>query len=79
MMEYHAELRNAEWRESDNAKWLVGFIYGDKKGRFEDGERVKTSPVEKTWPGDVFQTRSHTYYKVTSWAESEAGEGGNRG
>jgi hypothetical protein len=46
---------------------LSGRLYGDRKGRFMEGERVTTSRVTRE-DGDYFLTRNSAY-QVTSWLE----------
>lgn len=41
-------------------KSLAGSVYGDKKGRFRDGERIQTSTVEKI----VFNEQGEFYAKT---------------
>lgn len=47
---------------------ITGAIYGDKKGRFRDGDVVTTSSVTKELPGDIFVTRN-SVYRVESWMQ----------
>ena len=39
---------------------IRGAIYGDTRGRFNDGEYVITTPAKETSPG-VWQTKNSTY------------------
>jgi hypothetical protein len=65
-MEQKAELRN--WRIieiSDTIRMLVGQIYNDATGRFEDGATVRTSNI--MWIDEmksVARTRNTTYTLV---------------
>lgn len=56
-----------------DASWvggaLVGRVYGDVKGRFRDGESIRTSTVLKAMADDIFVTRN-SVYKVDSWSAS---------
>lgn len=61
------ELRGARRTIVGESTILTGRIYGDRKGRFADGEWVHTSRILEELPGDVFRTRNSTYV-VTSWA-----------
>jgi hypothetical protein len=52
-----------DWEASTNR--LSGAIYGDKKGRFADGQTIHTSPIvrfERTVAGTVAVSRSGTRY-----------------
>jgi hypothetical protein len=40
--------------------YIAGEIYGDRKGRFVDGERIKTSTITAI-PDGVYRTRYSTY------------------
>lgn len=46
---------------------LVGDVYGDSKGRFQDGERVTTSRLVRHDDGSIFKTL-YSVYRVESWA-----------
>lgn len=39
---------------------IIGEIYGDTKGRFKDGELIRTSTVER-FDGDLVFTRNSVY------------------
>lgn len=54
------------------APCLSGEIYGDARGRFFDGERIRTSTIMAE-EGDVFTTR-FSVYRVESWAENAAND-----
>jgi hypothetical protein len=62
-------LRNAyRLNEGDpRCPCLVGYVYGDTKGRFRDGDRVTTSTIVSE-EGDVFRTR-YSVYRVESWRD----------
>jgi hypothetical protein len=58
--EFHGELR--DWRFGNNYHNVMGTIYGDTKGRFNDGDLITTSTVrvlnlEEGW----VQTRNSLY------------------
>lgn len=55
--------------EAPRAPCLVGYVYGDTKGRFHDGEWVTTSTIMEE-QGALFRTR-FSAYRVESW-EGEA-------
>lgn len=68
-VEFTGVLRNARRisREQDpRGPCLSGDVYGDKKGRFREGERITTSTI-MVETGDVFVTR-FSAYRVESWA-----------
>lgn len=57
-----AELRGAEVIKGfDGGKLLRGRIFGDRKGRFEDGSVVLTSKILSELPGNVVKTKHSTY------------------
>lgn len=66
MTEITGELR--EWREEKvfGVRVLIGKIYNDSKGRFEDGTVVRTSAVSKI-ADNVAYTRN-SVYKLDSTA-----------
>ena len=51
------ELRDA----SKLGECLRGAIYGDTRGRFNDGEYVITSRIVEALPGNVYRTQNSTY------------------
>lgn len=61
---YTGVLRNA-YRDGDR---LVGVVFADTKGRFSDGELIRTSAITQEQPDDVFETK-FSVYKVESWAQ----------
>jgi hypothetical protein len=62
MTELTGVLRHAR-RDGDR---LIGCVYGDTKGRFEDGDSIVTSRVVSE-EGDIVRTR-FSVYRVESWA-----------
>jgi NTP pyrophosphatase (non-canonical NTP hydrolase) len=60
-MTAHATLRDANIYTGHGDTRIRGRIYGDLKGRFEDGEMVITSPVLDELPGDIVQTKNSIY------------------
>ena len=59
-MNYDAELKEVVYMNGS----LYGTIYGDKKGRFDDGTQVHTSlvlDVEEVTNGEIYQTRNSRY------------------
>lgn len=63
--EYDATLRNVKVVSSPDGYRLLGFIYGDKKGRFPDGHHVRTSPIKWEIASDAkFVETKHTKYKI---------------
>lgn len=62
-----AELRNAVKRHNGLGEFLVGEIHGDTLMRFPEGHEVRTARIVNIHPGDVFETRSGSVYRVTSW------------
>lgn len=78
-MEITGTLRNAERvdrGQDPRAPAIRGQIFGDVRGRFNDGDVVITSTVLDE-DGDVFTTRN-SVYKVESWAEKDAPANDNR-
>ena len=66
-----ARLRNAHLEYWGENQILIGAIDGaDEKGRFFDGECVRTSYVVFR-DGDIFTTRN-SVYEVTSWASGQS-------
>jgi hypothetical protein len=60
-MNYDAELKQFSYFEPCG----YGTIYGDKKGRFTDGEPIRTSTVlgkEEYSEGFIYQTRNSRYF-----------------
>ncbi len=47
--------------ENGEHQSLRGSIYGDTRGRFNDGEYVFTSRIVEELPDNVFRTRNSTY------------------
>lgn len=62
-MEYTAELRDYYSYPAGNSSVYVGRIYNDSKGRFVDGQIVRTSLVEKV-DGDLVYTMNSVYKLV---------------
>jgi hypothetical protein len=61
-LEYDAVLKNARWDFDDmRSPNLVGAIYDDTRGRFDDGTVVHTSTVMQQLDGRIFQTRNTKY------------------
>lgn len=58
--------------EDPRAPCLVGYVYGDVKGRFRDGERITTSTIMEE-QGNLFRTR-FSAYRVESWEGEAANE-----
>lgn len=58
-------LLNAERRCLGSAEWLVGDIYEDTRGRFNDGDRVTTSLITLE-DGSIFYTQN-SIYEVEGW------------
>lgn len=52
--------------DDPRAPCLRGYVYGDTKGRFFDGQSITTSTIMSE-EGDVFTTR-FSVYRVESWA-----------
>lgn len=40
---------------------ILGRIYGDTKGRFSDGESIKTSPIIEHVKPDIYLTENSAY------------------
>lgn len=55
--EYTAVLKNARWI----GKSISGYIYGDKSGRFPDGELITTSSVNHGYGLEIYHTRNSVY------------------
>lgn len=63
-------VRRVKEGEDPRAPCLSGNVYGDVRGRFDDGERITTSRIANE-EGDIFTTL-YSVYKVESWAEVAA-------
>ncbi len=63
------ELRNARRVQLGIRNYLVGEIYGDKKCRWPDGTKIKTSNIVAHYHNDDSFLTGNSLYKVTSWAE----------
>ena len=63
MSKYDAELR--DWRKEyiGDGFRIIGKVYGDIKGRFDDGERIYTSYVT-AWIDDIVTTKNSKYKLV---------------
>lgn len=59
-------LRNASRINTSHGTYVRGEVYGDTKGRFVDGEVIRTSVVV-TIEGNVVLTRN-SIYEVETWA-----------
>lgn len=51
---------------------LRGAIYGDERGRFNDGEYVITSRIVDFLPGDIYRTKNSTYKVEFATAPTKA-------
>lgn len=61
-MEITGTLKNARFiHDGPDRKTLNGDLYGDKRGRFQDGERVITSRIMKEHGDGVYSTLNSTY------------------
>lgn len=69
-MNYDAELRDWAYTENMGIGQYHGYIYGDKKGRFEDGTYVHTSKVIEL-SGDIVQTQ-YSKYKLIEKVRDES-------
>lgn len=58
--EITGEFRNHEFQQSGEIQVLKGFIYNDARERFNDGEYIRTSAVERI-EGDLVFTRNSIY------------------
>lgn len=62
MTEITATLKDARRIDTPyRGKHLNGAIYGDRRNRFRDGERIYTSTIMEELPGNIFRTRYSTY------------------
>lgn len=60
-MQYTGTLKNAQRVHLGEGRYAaVGEIYNDALGRFEDGERIKTSPITREIDGTI-HTKNSTY------------------
>ncbi|QIG68142.1 hypothetical protein EVB55_207 [Rhizobium phage RHph_Y68] len=63
MTEYTARLE--DWGVIDGKNQIFGNVFEDSKGRFDDGQYVKTSPSEQNLhlleEGDVVHTKNSVY------------------
>lgn len=60
--DYDAVLQEALIIDVDGGTIAVGYIYGDKKGRFRDGTSIRTSYVlEGPNSAGIIRTRNSTY------------------
>lgn len=71
-----ATLRDAILEHWGQCSVLTGNIYGDSRGRFQDGELIHTSAIQSN-DGDVYVTRN-SVYKVESWAKSTTAANDNK-
>lgn len=55
-----AELHRHEFRPIGELQIVTGFVYGDTKGRFRDGEHIRSSAVERI-EGDLVFTENSVY------------------
>jgi hypothetical protein len=64
-MEIDGTLKNARIVETGELRcpYVYGQIYGNRRGRFNDGETIYTSTVLERLPDGVFKTR-YSVYKV---------------
>lgn len=62
-MIHDARLENWKWSTSRHGIFLVGAIFDDRKNRFRDGTRVRTSLVTrgKCREGEVVETMNTRY------------------
>lgn len=69
------KLKQASIRgEEGGTQHLEGFIYGDTRGRFRDGEYVYTSRVIEALPSNIYRTLYSTYeVEFADIAERRAG------
>jgi hypothetical protein len=66
------EARFVKNRAADvRAPCLKGFVFGDLKGRFPDGEYITTSTLIEALATGVYKTR-YSFYEVESWAEGSS-------
>ena len=57
-----AEIRNAFPVSTTSNRWIIiGDIYNDSRGRFNDGHPIRTTAVEEFFPPNVFRTKNTTY------------------
>lgn len=68
MTELTGTLRNARmiFEGDPRAPCLRGEVFGDAKGRFPDGEVIRTSRIKAQEDGLIFRT-TYSVYKVESW------------
>lgn len=65
MTEITGTIRNARILDIGGGRSVIaGDIYGDVRGRFEDGEAIFTSTVEDI-TGDIAKTKNSTYRFTT--------------
>jgi len=53
---------------------LVGIVYGERRGRFEDGAIIRSSRLEGGWEQDgfrLYRTVNGSIYVVCDWASVE--------
>ncbi|GLO47139.1 hypothetical protein PPUN109347_37020 [Pseudomonas putida] len=53
---------------------LVGIVYGERRGRFEDGAVIRSSRLEGGWEQDgfrLYRTVNGSIYVVCDWASVE--------
>ena len=64
MTEYTATMK--DWRVDDMGEWVtvVGVCVGDSKGRFDDGDIIRTSRVEVLNIQDGFVKTRNSLYKL---------------
>lgn len=59
------KMRLKNWQVKSLYRWIyvVGYIYNDEKGRFEDGTLITTSAVKRIdFENKVVETLNSTYY-----------------
>ena len=57
-MDIHGTIKNAV---RDYLGCVSGSIYGDTKGRFQDGDFIRTSKIIKELPNNIIRTRNSVY------------------
>lgn len=67
-MNYTAELHNVRLLSREGWTIAIGIVYKDSKGRFYDGEEIRTSKIVAL-SGDVLITLNSTYKLVNTNAQ----------
>lgn len=73
---HDADFKLLEMINTATGMKMFGGIYNDSKNRFEDGEMVRTSTVERITPVDdhLFVYTKNTVYRIVGYIQYGSGE-----